>query len=170
MRDGWPGSDALPPAVHPPSVDPDRVLTAVDEELDKLAAAGPGSDELARQVARWSAALHHEESAVRSKVPNTPEASARPSSEGDAVVQADSESEKQPHEEASQQAPSGAPSVLGEEPQRPVFRHPSTEYGFIFTVAIMQLLGEYLITGFAMELPALLRQFLLSPPHLWTAQ
>src|SRR5689334_23671946 len=51
-------------AVHPPSVDPDRVLGAIDEELDKLAAAGPGSDELARQVARWSAALHHEDDRV----------------------------------------------------------------------------------------------------------
>ena len=28
-------------AVHPAAVDPDRVLAAVDEELDKLAAAGP---------------------------------------------------------------------------------------------------------------------------------
>ena len=51
-------------AVHPPEVDPDRVLAAVDEELDKLAAAGPGGDELARQVARWSAALHHEDDHV----------------------------------------------------------------------------------------------------------
>ena len=51
-------------AVHAPDVDPDRVLAAVDEELDKLAAAGPGSDELARQVARWSAALHHEDDRV----------------------------------------------------------------------------------------------------------
>ena len=45
-------------------MDPDRVLAAVDEELDKLAAAGPGADELARQVARWSAALHHEDDRV----------------------------------------------------------------------------------------------------------
>ena len=51
-------------AVHAPDVDPDRVLAAVDEELDKLAAAGPGADELARQVARWSAALHHEDDRV----------------------------------------------------------------------------------------------------------
>ena len=40
------------------------MLSAVDEELDKLAAAGPGADELARQVARWSAALHHEDDRV----------------------------------------------------------------------------------------------------------
>ena len=51
-------------AVHPPEVDADRVLAAVDEELDKLAAAGPGADELARQVARWSAALLHEDDRV----------------------------------------------------------------------------------------------------------
>jgi predicted Zn-dependent peptidase len=51
-------------AVHAPDVDPDRVLVAIDEELDKLAAAGPGADELSRQVARWSAALHHEDDRV----------------------------------------------------------------------------------------------------------
>ncbi len=47
-------------AIHPAEVDPERVLAAVDEELDKLAAAGPSEDELARQVARWSAALYQE--------------------------------------------------------------------------------------------------------------
>jgi zinc protease len=51
-------------AVHPASVDPDRVLDAVDEELDKLAAEGPSIDELARQVARWSAGLHQENDRV----------------------------------------------------------------------------------------------------------
>ncbi|MGH3565852.1 MAG: M16 family metallopeptidase [Pseudonocardia sp.] len=51
-------------AVHSTTVDPDRVLVAVDEELDKLADQGPSSDELARQVARWSAALHHEDDRV----------------------------------------------------------------------------------------------------------
>jgi zinc protease len=51
-------------AVHPPDVDPDRVLAAVDEELDKLAVEGPAPEELARQVARWSAALHHEDDRV----------------------------------------------------------------------------------------------------------
>ena len=30
-------------AVHPAAVDPDRVLAAVDEELDKLAADGPSA-------------------------------------------------------------------------------------------------------------------------------
>ena len=47
-------------AVHPAAVDPDRVLNALDEELDKLAAEGPTDEELRRQVARWSAALYQE--------------------------------------------------------------------------------------------------------------
>lgn len=47
-------------AVHPVAVAPDRVLDAIDEELDKLAAQGPSADELARQVARWSAGLYQE--------------------------------------------------------------------------------------------------------------
>ena len=51
-------------AVHPATVDPDRVLSAVDEELDKLAASGPTTDELSRQVARWSASLHQENDRV----------------------------------------------------------------------------------------------------------
>ncbi|MGE3288650.1 MAG: M16 family metallopeptidase [Pseudonocardia sp.] len=48
-------------AVHRASVEPDTVLAAIDEELDKLAAEGPSADELTRQVARWSAALHRED-------------------------------------------------------------------------------------------------------------
>jgi predicted Zn-dependent peptidase len=51
-------------AVHPGSVDPDRVLGAVDEELEKLAAEGPSAEELGRQSARWAAALHHEDDRV----------------------------------------------------------------------------------------------------------
>ncbi|ODT95266.1 MAG: peptidase M16, partial [Pseudonocardia sp. SCN 72-86] len=51
-------------AVHPASVEPDRVVGAVDEELEKLAATPPSADELARQVARWSAALHQENDRV----------------------------------------------------------------------------------------------------------
>jgi predicted Zn-dependent peptidase len=51
-------------AVHPGAVDPDRVIGAVDEELDKLAAQGPSTDELARQVARWSAGAHQENDRV----------------------------------------------------------------------------------------------------------
>ncbi len=48
-------------AVHPAAVAPDRVLAVVDEELDRLAAQGPGADELAGQSARWAAALHRED-------------------------------------------------------------------------------------------------------------
>jgi zinc protease len=51
-------------AVHPADVDPDRVLGAIDDELDKLAANGPSTEELARQVARWSAGLHQENDRV----------------------------------------------------------------------------------------------------------
>ena len=51
-------------AVHPAAVDPDRVLDAVDEELEKLAAQGPSADELAGQVARWSAGAHQENDRV----------------------------------------------------------------------------------------------------------
>jgi zinc protease len=51
-------------AVHPAAVDPDRVLGALDEELDKLAAEGPTDEELRRQVARWSAGLYQENDRV----------------------------------------------------------------------------------------------------------
>jgi zinc protease len=51
-------------AVHPAAVDPDRVLGALDEELDKLAAEGPTDEELQRQVARWSAGLYQENDRV----------------------------------------------------------------------------------------------------------
>jgi zinc protease len=51
-------------AVHPASADPEKVLSAVDEELDRLAVDGPSADELARQAARWAAALHHEDDRV----------------------------------------------------------------------------------------------------------
>jgi len=55
-------------ARHPAAVDPDDVLTAVDEELDKLAAVGPSADELARQVARWSAWLHQENDSLTDRM------------------------------------------------------------------------------------------------------
>lgn len=51
-------------AVHPAAVDPDRVIGAVDEELEKLAADPPSTDELSRQVARWSAGAHQENDRV----------------------------------------------------------------------------------------------------------
>ncbi|MDG3008727.1 insulinase family protein [Rhodococcus sp. D2-41] len=42
-------------AVHPDTVGTDRVLAAIDAELDELAAAGPKERELAGVVARWRA-------------------------------------------------------------------------------------------------------------------
>jgi zinc protease len=47
-------------AVHPPEVGQDRVLAAVDDELDKLATAPPSDQELAKVTARWAAGLHRE--------------------------------------------------------------------------------------------------------------
>jgi predicted Zn-dependent peptidase len=47
-------------AVHPDTVEPRRVVDAVDHELGLLAVEGPGSEELSRVTARWSAALHRE--------------------------------------------------------------------------------------------------------------
>ncbi len=44
-------------AIHPSTVDADRVLAATDEEIARLAADGPDPDELARITARWAAAL-----------------------------------------------------------------------------------------------------------------
>ncbi|HEY1971411.1 MAG TPA: pitrilysin family protein [Pseudonocardia sp.] len=54
-------------AVHPATVSTERVVRAVDEELDRLTEAGPGVDELARISARWSAALYHEQDRVMSR-------------------------------------------------------------------------------------------------------
>ena len=51
-------------AVHPAAVDPDKVIGAVDEELEKLAADPPSADELSRQVARWAAGAHQENDRV----------------------------------------------------------------------------------------------------------
>jgi predicted Zn-dependent peptidase len=48
-------------AVHPNEVDPERVITAVGEELDRLATDGPAVDELSRLVARWSASHLHQQ-------------------------------------------------------------------------------------------------------------
>jgi zinc protease len=47
-------------AVHAPDVSADRVLDALDSELDKLAANPPDEQELAKITARWSASLHSE--------------------------------------------------------------------------------------------------------------
>jgi zinc protease len=47
-------------AIHTPEVGLDRVVAAVDDELDKLAADGPTAEELSRVTARWSAGLFRE--------------------------------------------------------------------------------------------------------------
>jgi predicted Zn-dependent peptidase len=47
-------------AIHPSTVDADRVLAATDEELARLAADGPDPEELARITARWAATLFRE--------------------------------------------------------------------------------------------------------------
>jgi zinc protease len=47
-------------AVHSPDVGQDRVLGAIDEELDKLAGSPPSEQELAKVKARWVAGLHRE--------------------------------------------------------------------------------------------------------------
>jgi predicted Zn-dependent peptidase len=44
-------------AVHPATVDVNRVLEVTDEEIARLAAEGPDPDELARITARWVATL-----------------------------------------------------------------------------------------------------------------
>ncbi|MGH4001098.1 MAG: M16 family metallopeptidase, partial [Pseudonocardiaceae bacterium] len=44
-------------AIHPSTVDADRVLAATDEEIARLAADGPDPDELTRITARWAATL-----------------------------------------------------------------------------------------------------------------
>ncbi|HEY9418232.1 MAG TPA: pitrilysin family protein [Pseudonocardia sp.] len=54
-------------AVHPAAVDPDRVIAAVDEELDRLAAGGPDIAELSRISARWASSLYHEHDRVMSR-------------------------------------------------------------------------------------------------------
>ncbi|EHR49299.1 putative Zn-dependent peptidase [Saccharomonospora marina XMU15] len=45
-------------AIHAPDVAPERVLGALDEELDALATTPPEERELAKVTARWSANLH----------------------------------------------------------------------------------------------------------------
>jgi zinc protease len=47
-------------AVYSPDVSQDRVLRAVDEELDKVATTPPSEQELAKVTARWVASLHRE--------------------------------------------------------------------------------------------------------------
>ena len=54
-------------AVHPASVEPERVMRVVDEELDRLAQKGPDSGELSRISARWASSIYHEHDRVMSR-------------------------------------------------------------------------------------------------------
>jgi predicted Zn-dependent peptidase len=47
-------------AIHAPDVSPERVLAALDEELEKLASTQPDEEELAKVTARWASSLHSE--------------------------------------------------------------------------------------------------------------
>ncbi len=54
-------------AIHSPEVECERVVSAVDEELEKLATDGPSTEELTRVTARWAATLHREHDRVLSR-------------------------------------------------------------------------------------------------------
>jgi len=54
-------------AIHPATVEADRVLAATDEELARLAGRGPDPDELARITARWATALFREHDRLTSR-------------------------------------------------------------------------------------------------------
>ncbi|MDI2030047.1 pitrilysin family protein [Saccharopolyspora sp. TS4A08] len=54
-------------AIHTPDVGVERVIGAIDEELDKLATEGPTEEELHRVTARWAASLHRENDRVVSR-------------------------------------------------------------------------------------------------------
>jgi zinc protease len=54
-------------AMHSPEVTVDRVLGALDEEMERLAATPPTEQELARVTARWVASLHKEHDRVVSR-------------------------------------------------------------------------------------------------------
>ena len=55
-------------------------------------------------------------------------------------------------------------AVTGNHPNRSKFRHFAAEVGFCFTIAMTQFLAEYLISGFAIELPNLLRSHVSMGP------
>jgi predicted Zn-dependent peptidase len=54
-------------AMHSPSVTEDQLLSAIDEELEKLAAEEPSAEELAKVTARWAASLHREHDRIVSR-------------------------------------------------------------------------------------------------------
>ncbi|RCW42838.1 putative Zn-dependent peptidase [Halopolyspora algeriensis] len=54
-------------AIRTPEVDSARVVGAIDEELERIAADGPTAEELARVTARWSAGLYREHDRLMSR-------------------------------------------------------------------------------------------------------
>jgi predicted Zn-dependent peptidase len=54
-------------AIYTPDVGVDRVVSAVDEELERMAAEGPTAEELSRVTARWAAGLYREHDRVISR-------------------------------------------------------------------------------------------------------
>lgn len=56
-------------------------------------------------------------------------------------------------------------STTKSHPSRSRFRHFTAEIGFCFTIAMTQFLAEYLISGFAIELPILLREHIEIGPR-----
>ncbi|MEB3365949.1 M16 family metallopeptidase [Saccharopolyspora mangrovi] len=54
-------------AIHTPDVGVERVIGAIDEELDKLATEGPTEEELHRVTSRWAASLYREHDRVISR-------------------------------------------------------------------------------------------------------
>jgi zinc protease len=54
-------------AIHPQEVPAERVVAALDEELETLAAEGPTAEELARVTARWASNLHREHDRIISR-------------------------------------------------------------------------------------------------------
>ena len=130
----------------------DNLLTFREERADWKRASS------LLQQASSDPSINENHSTGESKLYNTPAQSARPSSDGQRETQPEAETPSEKQRDAGERdeaTTSEAPSEPGDVPARPVFRHPSTEYGFCFTVAVMQLLAEYLITGFAIELPPL---------------
>ena len=55
-------------AMHTPSVTEERLLSAIDDELEKLAAEEPSAEELAKVTARWAASLHREHDRIVSRM------------------------------------------------------------------------------------------------------
>lgn len=55
-------------AIHAPDVSTERILGAIDEELDTIASRPPDEQELAKVTARWAANLHTEHDRVVSRI------------------------------------------------------------------------------------------------------